>query len=161
MLGYLGQPEKTAEVIEDGWYRTGDIAHIDEDGFITITDRLARFSKLGGEMVPHMAVEDAIHSALGAGGSQHVCVVTSVPDAKKGERLAVLHTELPMSVDELCRKLNETALPKLWIPRKDMFHQVDEIPVLGSGKIALNQVKKLAAQVWGESKDPTDPPKEE
>ncbi len=54
MAGYLNQPDRTAEVLRDGWYVTGDIATMDEDGFITITDRLSRFSKIGGEMVPHL-----------------------------------------------------------------------------------------------------------
>ena len=65
MAGYLGQPEKTAEVLRDGWYVTGDIATMDEDGFIFITDRLSRFSKLGGEMVPHVKIEEAINDAFG------------------------------------------------------------------------------------------------
>jgi len=149
MLGYLGQPEKTAEVIEDGWYKTGDIARIDEDGFISITDRLSRFSKIGGEMVPHIAVEEAICDALGIGASEHVCVVTSVPDERKGERLAVLHTRLPMPIDELCDKLKETGLPNLWVPRRDMFHEIGAIPLLGSGKIALGEAKRIAAEVFG------------
>ena len=75
MAGYLDAPEKTAEVIRDGWYVTGDIARIDEDGFIFITDRLSRFSKIGGEMVPHVKVEDAINAILGDAAS----VVTAVP----------------------------------------------------------------------------------
>jgi len=149
MSGYLGDPEKTAEVIRDGWYRTGDIAGIDEDGFITITDRLSRFSKIGGEMVPHLAVEEAITAALGVPATEHVCVVTSVPDAQRGERLAVLHTPLPISADELWERLNGSGLPKLWIPRREMFRQIDAIPLLGSGKIALAQVKQLAAELWG------------
>ena len=66
MLGYLDQPELTAEVMRDGWYVTGDIATIDEDGFIRITDRLSRFSKIGGEMVPHMKIEEAINEILGS-----------------------------------------------------------------------------------------------
>ena len=157
MTGYLNDPGKTAEVIHDGWYRTGDVAHIDADGFITITDRLSRFSKVGGEMVPHMAVEDAICRILGAGPGETACVVTSVPDEQKGERLAVLHTKLPISIDELWRKLNEESascsagaagLPRLWIPKREMFHEVDEIPVTASGKIALSKVKQMAAEIW-------------
>ena len=153
MLGYVGQPEKTAEVIQDGWYRTGDIARIDEDGFITITDRLSRFSKIGGEMVPHIAVEEAIYNALGMGESEHVCVVTSVPDERKGEQLAVVHTRLPISVDELCEKLKATDLPNLWIPRRDLFHEVDAIPVLGTGKVSLSEVKRIATETFGGAGD--------
>ncbi len=148
MLGYLNQPGKTAEVIRDGWYLTGDMARIDEDGFITITDRLSRFSKIGGEMVPHAAVEDAIHKALDLEPGAQVCVVTSVPDEKRGERLAVLHTQLPVTVDELLDRLKrEGALPRLWIPRKEMFAQVAEIPLLGTGKVALRKVREIAAQI--------------
>ena len=65
MRGYLGQPEKTAEVLRDGWYVTGDVAALDEDGFLLITDRLTRFSKIGGEMVPHVKVEEKLHEAAG------------------------------------------------------------------------------------------------
>src|SRR5208283_1977289 len=68
MLGYLNRQEKTAEVLRDGWYNTGDIATVDEDGFLRITDRLSRFSKIGGEMVPHIKVEEKLHELLGADG---------------------------------------------------------------------------------------------
>src|SRR6185295_16368480 len=83
MKGYLGEAEKTADVIKDGWYVTGDIAAIDEDGFIQITDRLSRFSKIGGEMVPHVMVEQTLHEL--AHSADRLFVVTSVPDEKKGE----------------------------------------------------------------------------
>ena len=73
MKGYLNQPEKTAEVIQDGWYITGDVARIDGDGFIRITDRLSRFSKIGGEMVPHLRLEEAIGNIIGGGGSASLC----------------------------------------------------------------------------------------
>ncbi len=86
MVGYLNRPEKTAEVLKDGWYNTGDIATVDEDGFLRITDRLSRFSKIGGEMVPHIKVEEKLHELLGADGQ--VLAVTAIPDEKKGERLS-------------------------------------------------------------------------
>ena len=89
MAGYLNAPDRTAEVIRDGWYVTGDIAKLDEDGFIFITDRLSRFSKIGGEMVPHVRVEDAINAILG----EAAAVVTAVPDESKGERLVAFYTE--------------------------------------------------------------------
>lgn len=142
MKGYLGNPELTASALKDGWYNTGDIANIDEDGFITITDRLSRFSKVAGEMVPHILIENAINDILMP--DNIVCVVTSVPDSKKGERLVVIHTEIGMSVDELWERLGAMGIPKLWIPKKDAFIKVDEIPLLGSGKVALKEVKELA-----------------
>src|SRR5215472_3210452 len=85
MLGYLGRPEQTAEVLRDGWYVTGDIAALDEDGFLTITDRLSRFSKIGGEMVPHVKIEEKLHEL--AGVTESTFAVTGVPDGQKGERL--------------------------------------------------------------------------
>ena len=90
MKGYLGRPEKTAEVLKDGWYTTGDIATMDEDGFLTITDRLSRFSKIGGEMVPHIKIEEKLHEL--AGTTEQSFSVSAVPDEKKGERIIVLHT---------------------------------------------------------------------
>src|SRR5271154_1239400 len=90
MQGYLNQPEKTAAVLQDGWYNTGDIAMLDEDGFLRVTDRLSRFGKIGGEMVPHIKVEDKLHELAHA--TEQLFVVTAVPDERKGERLMVLHT---------------------------------------------------------------------
>ena len=90
MSGYLGHEDLTAQVIRDGWYITGDIATLDDDGFLTITDRLSRFSKIGGEMVPHRRVEEALQ--LASGEELQMCAVTGVPDDRRGEQLAVLHT---------------------------------------------------------------------
>lgn len=144
MLGYLGNRQKTAEVIRDGWYVTGDIAKIDEDGFVTITDRLSRFSKIGGEMVPHIKIEEAIHKVLGS--VETVCVVTAVPDEKRGEKLVVLHKEA-IDVVEVVKKLSEEGLPNLWIPKKESFFSVELLPMLGSGKLDLKAVKALAAEL--------------
>jgi acyl-[acyl-carrier-protein]-phospholipid O-acyltransferase/long-chain-fatty-acid--[acyl-carrier-protein] ligase len=141
MKGYLNHPEKTDEVIVDGWYKTGDIAFLDEDGFITITDRLSRFSKVAGEMVPHVRIEDEIHAAIGA--VEQVCVVSCIPDEKRGEKLVVLHVA-DMNVDDVRSKIKAAGLPNLWVPEKDMFFRIDAIPLLGSGKVDLGAVKKLA-----------------
>jgi acyl-[acyl-carrier-protein]-phospholipid O-acyltransferase / long-chain-fatty-acid--[acyl-carrier-protein] ligase len=143
MKGYLNKPGKTAEVIKDGWYITGDIATIDEDGFIHITDRLSRFSKIGGEMVPHIKIEENIMEIIGS--TEPVCAVTAVNDEKKGERLVVLHS-VDMDLDEICEALSKRGLPNLWIPRKDNFYKIDTIPFLGSGKIDLKKVKEIAQQ---------------
>ncbi len=139
MLGYLGQTEKTAEVIRDGWYVTGDIGCIDDDGFIRITDRLARFSKIGGEMVPHLKIEEAIQAIVG----DAACVVCGIPDDHKGERLAALYTSRNITATEIWRRLSQTDLPKLWVPKSEDLHFVESIPTLGSGKADLRAAKSL------------------
>jgi acyl-[acyl-carrier-protein]-phospholipid O-acyltransferase/long-chain-fatty-acid--[acyl-carrier-protein] ligase len=148
MRGYLGRPDLTAEVIRDGWYVTGDIASIDAEGFIRITGRISRFSKLGGEMVPHLRVEEALVKTLNLNEDQIRMVVTAVTDPKKGERLIVLHTGLAMTPEQICRKL-AGELPLLWIPSPDSFVRVEAIPVLGSGKLDLCGVRRLAEQRVG------------
>jgi acyl-[acyl-carrier-protein]-phospholipid O-acyltransferase/long-chain-fatty-acid--[acyl-carrier-protein] ligase len=145
MQGYLGMPEKTEEVLRDGWYSTGDIAVLDEDGFVSITDRLSRFSKIAGEMVPHMKVEERLHEVSAA--SEQVFAVTAVPDGNKGERLVVLHTLSPEELQEITRRLPELGLPNLWTPRPHQFFYVEELPRLGNGKLDLRQVKTKAMEL--------------
>ncbi len=142
MKGYLGKPEKTAEVLRDGWYVTGDIATLDEDGFLTITDRLTRFSKIGGEMVPHIKVEDKLHELAGA--TEQCFVVAGVPDDKKGERLVVLHTLDDARLAPVLEKLAASDLPNLWKPRADQFFHIEALPYLGTGKLDLRKVRDLA-----------------
>ncbi len=147
MKGYLGRPELTAEVIRDGWYVTGDVAVIDAEGFIRITGRQSRFSKIGGEMVPHIRIEEEITRVLDLDEEAELALaVTAVPHPKKGERLIVLHTGLSQSPKEICRKLSDAGLPPIWIPSPDGFRQVDEIPILGTGKLDLKRVKEKALE---------------
>jgi acyl-[acyl-carrier-protein]-phospholipid O-acyltransferase/long-chain-fatty-acid--[acyl-carrier-protein] ligase len=144
MQGYLDQPQLTAEVIRDGWYKTGDVAMIDHDGFIQITGRESRFSKIGGEMVPHLRIEEALNRMLSVDEDRIKLAVTSVPDARRGERLIVLHTGLDQPPEAIRRHLASVGLPPLWIPSQDSFYQVEAIPVLGTGKLDLKGVKDLA-----------------
>jgi acyl-[acyl-carrier-protein]-phospholipid O-acyltransferase/long-chain-fatty-acid--[acyl-carrier-protein] ligase len=142
MMGYLGDPEKTAAVFRGDWYVTGDIASIDEDGFIAITDRLSRFSKIGGEMVPHMKLEETVNRILG----DHGCAVTAVPDPQRGEQLVVLYAGAELKPQELWEKLNQTDLPKLWLPKRDHLIPVESLPVLGTGKLDLRRVRAVAIE---------------
>ena len=145
MLGYLGRADKTAEVLRDGWYSTGDIATVDEDGFLQITDRLSRFSKIGGEMVPHIRIEETLHELVSA--TEQMFLVTAVPDEKKGERLVVLHK---LDAEKLAHCLAGFAkcdLPNLWKPRPDQFFRVDAFPYLGSGKLDLRRSREIALEL--------------
>lgn len=151
MKGYLHQPELTAEAVRDGWYRTGDIATLDEDGFITITGRVSRFSKIGGEMVPHIQIEETLNRIIGAGEDAGLqAVVTAVPDPKKGERLIVIHRPMTKTPSELQQALSAAGLPNLFIPSPDSYIQVDELPILGTGKLDLKAVKQLALERAGD-----------
>ncbi len=145
MQGYLGLPEKTAEVLRDGWYATGDIAFLDEDGFLEITDRLSRFSKIGGEMVPHMKVEEMLQEL--AGSDEPVFAVTGVPDERKGERLVVLHTLPEERLQQCVAKLSAANLPNLWKPDARQFFRIECLPYLGTGKLDLRTVRELAQRL--------------
>jgi len=107
---------------------------------------VSRFSKIAGEMVPHIRVEEAITQALNLDEDDLRLAVTAVPDAKKGERIVVLYTELGRSPEEICRVLAAGGLPQLWIPSADSFHRVQSIPVLGTGKLDLKRVKEVALE---------------
>ena len=144
MQGYLNRPEKTAEVLQGNWYNTGDIATVDEDGFLRVTDRLSRFSKIGGEMVPHIKIEEKLQELAGA--AEQAFVVTAVPDEKKGERLIVLHTLADEPLAECLAGLAKSDLPALWRPRPDQFVRVEQLPYLGTGKLDLRKARELGME---------------
>ena len=143
--GYLGRPDLTEKVLRDGWYHSADFGRLDLNGFLTIEGRRARFSKIGGEMVPHGVIEENLNEWLeetkkGRGGGYEV-MVTAVEDEKKGEALVVLHS---CELDEVAaeRALRERGLPALWMPKK--YKLVEEIPILASGKLDLARGRQLA-----------------
>jgi acyl-[acyl-carrier-protein]-phospholipid O-acyltransferase/long-chain-fatty-acid--[acyl-carrier-protein] ligase len=150
MLGYLNQPERTAEVFHDGWYVTGDIALLDDEGFLRITDRLSRFSKIAGEMVPHLKVEEAILAILG----DVPCVVTGIPDETRGERLVVLYVHPTLKPDDLYQQISATDMPRLWIPKRENLYPVEALPQLGTGKLDLRAVRNRAQELVGQASLP-------
>jgi len=142
MVGYLNRPDKTADALKDGWYNTGDVGTVDEDGFLRITDRLSRFSKIGGEMVPHIKVEEKLHELLQADGQ--VLAITAIPDDKRGERLIVVHTLSEEVLRDCVERLAKSDLPALWKPKPDQFLRVEQLPYLGTGKLDLRKLREVA-----------------
>ncbi|NBY02098.1 MAG: hypothetical protein EBQ87_08990 [Planctomycetes bacterium] len=153
MKGYLDDPEKTASVIKDGWYITGDMGKINLESYVTLTGRLSRFAKIGGEMVPLERLEDELHDLLES--SERICAVTCVPDISRGERIIVLFlpsilASFDIDVKTWIKKLSSKGLPNLWIPSEKDFHPVTDLPVLGSGKLDLASLKAKALEIAGE-----------
>lgn len=145
--GYLGKPEKTAEILVDGWFQTGDVGRIDNDGFLHIEGRISRFSKIGGEMVPHETIESAINKVLGLDAeSERRIAVVGVPDPQKGEAIILLSTLGNTTIERDCidlrYKLLEEGIPSLWCPKTIIT--VPEIPVLASGKLDIKRCETLA-----------------
>src|SRR5438034_7860231 len=142
--GYLHDPKRTAEVLHDGWLKTGDIARFDEDGFLYIEGRLSRFSKIGGEMVPHEAIEQKIIDLLELSGrDERPLAIVGVQDEAKGEALVLL-SAVDIDLTELRKKLQEAGVPNLWIPKH--VQRVEAIPVLASGKLDLKKCNDLVAE---------------
>ncbi len=154
MQGYLNQPAKTAEVLRDGWYVTGDIATKDEDGFITITDRLSRFSKIAGEMVPHLAIEEEYLKGLNK--AEPVLAVASVPDEKKGEKLVVLYTDGAGDPAQLHAIMEAANIPNLWKPGRSSYYLIEALPLTGSGKLDVKTLRQRAAELATSAGDPGD-----
>ncbi len=146
MQGYLGRDDLTRAALHAGAYVTGDLGRLDEEGFLYLTDRLSRFSKIGGEMVPHGVVEEHLQEC--SGREERAFAVCGVPDERKGERLMVLTTVPTEAVGGLLADLAARGLPALFLPRADQFVHVDGLPLLGTGKLDLKAVRErcLAAQ---------------
>jgi len=155
--GYLKDTDRTTEVLSEGWYKTGDVGRLDEDGFLYIEGRMSRFSKIAGEMVPHLTVEQKIAESLADLVAHHdgpTVVVVGIPDEKKGESLVIL-TTLPIEQAELRKKLVALGLPNLWIPK--VIKRVEAIPLLATGKLDLRACHRLAAEATAPTEVPVTP----
>lgn len=142
--GYLNDEEKTQSAFRDGWFVTGDLGRFDEEGFLYIEGRLSRFSKIGGEMVPHGTIEQKLLEVFGLEHLEtYAAVVMGAPDAAKGESLVLL-TTIALDPAEVRERLLAAGFAALWIPRH--IHKIEKIPVLGSGKLDLKECKRLALE---------------
>jgi acyl-[acyl-carrier-protein]-phospholipid O-acyltransferase / long-chain-fatty-acid--[acyl-carrier-protein] ligase len=145
--GYLDDAEKTQAAFQDGWFVTGDLGRLDEEGFLFIEGRLSRFSKIGGEMVPHGTIEQRIGELFELYDEDgYSAVVMGVPDETKGEALVLL-TTTDITADQLREKLLGAGLPSLWVPK--VIRRVDKIPVLGTGKLDLKACREAAMETTG------------
>lgn len=147
--GYLNQPGKTEDVLQDGWFRTGDMGRLDGFGFLYIEGRLSRFSKIGGEMVPHETVEAHINKALGLDQEEERKIaVVGVPDEQKGEQLVLLSTVAGETISQELIDLRYTLLdegvPALWIPKKML--RIEDVPLLASGKLDIRKCEEIATR---------------
>jgi acyl-[acyl-carrier-protein]-phospholipid O-acyltransferase/long-chain-fatty-acid--[acyl-carrier-protein] ligase len=141
-MGYLDPGQTAKAMTPDGWYRTGDLARLDDDGFLHLAGRLSRFSKIGGEMVPHGTVEEALRKVMGLTDAVELKVaVASTADPLKGEQLVVLHA-VDVDVEAIRGALAAEGLANLWIPK--VFKKVPGIPILGTGKLDLHKLRELA-----------------
>ena len=136
MKGYLGQPELTAESIVDGWYNTGDMGYLDEDGYLWHSGRFKRFVKIGGEMVSLVQVENVMEQYLPEGVS---CCIVEIPDEIKGATIVAAVTKEINKV-AILRKMGQE-LPNIALPRQ--FYVIEELPMMGTGKIDFRSVTEL------------------
>ncbi len=137
MNGYLGDIEETSLRIHNGWYDTGDIGVLDEDGFLWHRGRLRRFVKVGGEMVSLVRVEDVLEKLL---PEDAVCCVVDVPNPTKGADLVAAVTTKEIDKKHI-KKLMAKKLPPIAIPKE--FYVIDNIPMMASGKVNFREVEKI------------------
>ena len=142
--GYLGPDGRIEPATREGWYPTFDLGAFDADGFLTLSGRLSRFSKIGGEMVSHGAIEERIAELFGLDQSEGPAVfVAGVPDEAKGEALVLL-ARAELTAEAVRERLRAAGVPNLWIPKR--VRRVERIPLLGSGKLDLAAARALARE---------------
>lgn len=145
MKEYLNNQEDTAKAFIDGWYNTKDIAQIDEEGNITISGRISRFSKIAGEMVSHELIESLINNYLGL-FEKSIAVVNLKSNDEK-DKIGVFYSLENLNIREITQYLSNFGLSNLWIPKNRDFIRVYEIPTLPSGKLDLKKLKEMAASL--------------
>jgi acyl-[acyl-carrier-protein]-phospholipid O-acyltransferase/long-chain-fatty-acid--[acyl-carrier-protein] ligase len=136
MKGYFDDLESTSLRVRDGWYDTGDMGYLDDDGFLWHAGRLKRFTKIGGEMISLVRTERALEKLLPDGVE---CCVVEIPDTKKGARIVAVVTD-ELNKDDIIKKLGDK-LPAIAIPK--LFEFIPEMPKMGNGKINFREVSSI------------------
>lgn len=141
MKGYLNLNANAKFQSLGGWYDTGDIVRVDQEGYLFILGRLKRFAKISGEMVSLTAVEDALDGAFPQYGLRCQTAVVSRPDEDKGEKLIAISNEAKLTLDEVRAAIKAKGLPNIADPREVKF--IHEIPKLGTGKVNYRELDKM------------------
>lgn len=141
MKGYLNPDANAKFQSLGGWYDTGDIVRVDEDGFVHILGRLKRFAKVSGEMVSLTAVEEALASGFPQYGLRFAVAVVAQPDEDKGERLIAVTNEPKLTLEEIRAAVKAKGLSNLAVPRE--IKLVHDIPKLGTGKVNHRELEKM------------------
>lgn len=141
MLGYL-RPERPGELEppDSGWYDTGDLVEVDEEGFVTILGRVKRFAKIGGEMVSLAAAEELVAELVPGAGH----AVLAAADPRKGERLVLVTTAKGLDRAALARAARRAGRIELMVPAEVV--EVEALPALASGKIDYPALQRLLAE---------------
>ncbi len=150
MRGYLNAEPNAKFQAQGGWYDTGDIAKVDEDGFLFILGRLKRFAKISGEMVSLTAVEEAMANAFPQYGIRFQAAVVTRPDADRGEALIVVSNEQKLTPEEVRAAVKAKGLSNLSVPREVKYMR--DIPKLGTGKTDHRELQKRLAEAAQDSK---------
>lgn len=140
MKGYYDDPEQTAEVLKDSWYNTGDMGYLDKDGYLWHAGRFKRFTKVGGEMVSLVKVENTLEKYL---PPEVLCCVVEIMDEKKGS-LIIAAVSAEINKTEILRKMM-TELPVIALPRQ--FLTINELPVMGTGKVDFRSVTRMVQEI--------------
>jgi acyl-[acyl-carrier-protein]-phospholipid O-acyltransferase/long-chain-fatty-acid--[acyl-carrier-protein] ligase len=143
MKGYLNAEADEQFRALGGWYDTGDIVSVDEDGYVFIRGRMKRFAKVSGEMVSLTAVEDALAGAFPQYGLRCQVAIVTRPDEHKGELLIAVSNEPKLQLAEIREAIKAKGLSNLCVPRE--LKTVKEIPKLGTGKVNHRELQKALA----------------
>lgn len=142
MKGYFDDFESTSLAFRHGWYDTGDMGWMDEDGYLWHVGRLKRFVKIGGEMVSLIKVEDVLEKIIPEGTK---CCVVEIPDQTKGARIVAAVTQ-PLDEKKVLKKMSEQ-LPNIALPKN--FVVIPDLPQMGSGKINFRAVTEMVRDMVG------------